>query len=82
MGPNTPGADLQYERQVQNWLVQYSECSKSGVTFIDINVVQRCVDKMKSKKLEVYKELTLLMLKESIMDALTVSCLFVEKVEK
>ena len=37
--PNTPGADLQYERQVQNWLVQNSECRKSGFTFIDINVV-------------------------------------------
>ena len=47
--PNTPDADLQYEKQVQNWLEQKTDCSKC-VTSVDINDVQRCVDKMKSKK--------------------------------
>jgi len=50
---NTSGADLQYERQVQNWLAHKSDGSK-GVTSIDINVVQRCVDKMKSRKADVH----------------------------
>jgi len=47
--PNTSDADLQYERQVQNWLAQKTDSSKC-VTSVDINDVQRCVDKMKNKK--------------------------------
>ena len=54
--PNTSGADLQYERHVQSWLAQKSDGSKR-VTSIDIDVVQRYVDKLKSKKQLVTKAL-------------------------
>ena len=67
--PNTPDADFQYEKQVQNWLEQKTDCSKC-VTSVDINDVQRCVDKMKNKK-----QLVMMVLWQSMSSWVVHSCM-------
>ena len=47
--PNTADADLHYERQVNNRLAQKAGDSSCAIS-VDINDVQRCIDKMKTKK--------------------------------
>ena len=47
--PNRADADLHYERQVKNRLVEKARDSSCAIS-VDINDVQRCIDKMKSKK--------------------------------
>ena len=47
--PNTADADLHYERQVNSRLAQKAGDSSCAIS-VDINDVQRCVDKMKTKQ--------------------------------
>jgi len=47
--PKTADDDLHYERQVNNRLAQKAGDSSCAIS-VDINDVQRCIDKMKSNK--------------------------------